>query len=392
MNNKKVLNFYIFAYIVLFLQSMHVWFLWGNLFKIACPILFLCAAYFNHIKNPNFYEHINFSKQYLFLIILVFISLQESYDAGILSICKSMVGVIALYELIKINDTSCKRVLNVFTKIFGIISIVSLVGWILFLIGINLPHAFIEDKEFGYSFDNYYIFLYNRYGIFPRYCSIFLEPGYYGQLAAVLLFANMMKLNNIYTISIFISALFSLSLAGYVLIIIGYIFININKENIWKLAFLFLVGFAAVNIAKNYNGGDNPINGVILSRLEIEDGQLTGYNRTTEELDSYFSHGFFQNEKYLFGHGSGFSKMVWGRGVAGYKAYILEHGYVGFILAIWGYLIVLYRKPKTNNIMKLCFILFMTLYWQAAYPYWFGFFSIYIFSLASLRNKTNQIK
>lgn len=391
MNNSKILNIYIFAYIVLFLQSMHVWFLWGDLFKIACPILFVCAAFFNHINNPCMYERNNYSNQHLLLTIILFISLQESYDAGILSICKSLVGVIALYELLKLNSTSCQYMLNTFTKVFGIISIVSIVGWILFLVGVDLPHTFIEDEEFGYRFDNYYIFLYNQQGYIPRFCSIFLEPGYYGQLAAIILFANKMKLNNIYTITIFISTLFSLSLAGYVLVIMGFIFININKRNIWKFALLILVGFVAFNIIRNYNGGDNPINRLIFARLEIADGQLAGYNRTTEELDDYVSTGIFQNGKYLFGHGSEFSKMDWGRGVAGYKAYIVEHGYIGFILALLGYIIVLYRKRKTSMMMKLCFIMFMALYWQAAYPYWFSFFSIYTFCLASLGNKISSI-
>ena len=390
MNNKTVLYFYIFAYILLFLQSMHVWFLWGNLFKIACPILFVFAAFLNHIINSCYYEHNHSSHQHLFLIIILFISLQETYDAGILSICRSLVNVAALYELLKLHGASCKRILNVLTKVFGVISLTSLAGWILFLIGFNLPNTFIEDTEFGYRFVNYYIFLYNQLGYIPLFCSIFLEPGYYGQLAAVILFANKMKLNNIYTIAIFISTLFSLSLAGYVLIIMGFVFVTVNRGNVLKLAMLILVGYVAFNVAKNYNHGDNPVNTLILARLEIEDGQLAGYNRTTKELDYYIEHGFLQNDKYLFGHGSEFSKMDWGNGVAGYKAYIVEHGYVGFFLAILGYILVLHRRSKINNLMRLCFILFMVLYWQAAYPYWFGFFSIYIFSLASLGNNKSK--
>lgn len=367
---------------LLFLQSMHVWFLWGNLFKIACPLFFLFAAYNNHKKNPQCYQTYSPNDKTFFLLIIAFISFRGSYDAGVLSICKSLVGVAVLCEVIKLNRETGTRLLIILTKIFGIISLISLIGWILFLFGISLPNNSIVDDEFGYSFENYYIFLYNRLGIIPRFCSIFLEPGYYGQLASIILFANKMKLNNIYLVAIFISIIFSLSLAGYVLVIIGFLFTYIRRENIIKLCVLVAIGYFSFNFFQNYNGGDNPVNDLIFARLEIKDGKLAGDDRSTDELDKYLKTTLLNKDEFLFGVGSAFSKMDWGHGVAGYKAYIVENGYVGLILAILGYLIMLYRHRKPNIHMKLCFILFMAMYWQAAYPYWFGFFSIYVFSLS----------
>lgn len=387
MHDKLIFKIYIFAYLLLFLQSMHVWFLWGNLFKIVCPILFVIVAYLNHNQNPACYSKYNRSYSAIFLTILIFISFRGSYDAGILSMCKAIIGVIALYELTQLSEETNIKILLILTKCFGIISIVSLVGWIMFLLGVPLPSSPIEDAEFGYSFENYYIFLYNRLGLIPRYCSVFLEPGYYGQLAAIILFANKMRLNNVYNVTILIATLFSLSLAGYVLIIIGFIFANIRRINFKKVAMIVVICFFVFNLVKNYNGGDNAVNDLIIARLEVEDGKLVGDDRSTEELDKYFNH--LQNGEFLFGLGSEFQKKDWGRGVAGYKAYIVENGYIGFILAICGYILILYRKHRPNLMMKLCFVLFMALYWQASYPYWFGFFSIYVFSLAYLRNNIN---
>lgn len=390
MHNKLIFKIYIFAYLLLFLQSMHVWFLWGNLFKIVCPILFVIAAFFNHNQNPTCYSKYNRSYSAIFLTILLFISFRRSYDAGILSICKAVIGVIALYELTQLSEETNKKILSNLTKCFGIISIVSLAGWIFFLLGFPLPSSPIKDAEFGYSFENYYIFLYNRLGLIPRYCSVFLEPGYYGQLASIILFANKMRLNNIYNVSILIATLFSLSLAGYVLLIMGFIFANIRRKNFKKLVLIVIIGFFVFNLVKNYNDGNNAINDSIIARLEVEDGKLAGDDRSTKKLDKYFSHSLLQNGEFLFGLGSEFQKMDWGRGVAGYKAYIVENGYIGLILAICGYLLILYRKPRPNLMMKLCFVLFMALYWQASYPYWFGFFSIYVFSLSNLRNNRRK--
>lgn len=385
MTNNKVFNFYVFAYLLLFMQSMHVWFLWGDLFKIACPIFFLLVAYLNRLKNPSCYSSYAQSKNKILLAIFVFIALQGSYDAGILSICKSLVGVAALYEIVTLSEDTCTKLLAVLTKTFGLISVVSLVGWLFFLVGFPLPNSNIVDLEFGYTFDNYYVFLYNQLGPIPRFCSVFLEPGYYGQLAAVILFANRMRLNNVYTFTIFIANLFSLSLAGYVLVVLGFVFSNVNKRNLWKLIILTCLGYGSFLFIKSYNGGSNPINEFIFARLEVEDGKLVGDDRSTKELDAYLHNGLIKNGKFLFGHGSEFSKMDWGHGVAGYKAYIVENGYVGLVLAIVAYVILLFRRSQANMMMKSCLFLFMLMYWQAAYPFWLGFFSIYVFSLANLR-------
>lgn len=382
--NNTTYKLYSISYLLLFLQSMHVWFLWGNFFKIICPISFLLVAYLNHTNNPQCYQRYKSKSRLFFAIIIFFIALREAYDAGFLSICKSIIGIAALLEITKLSRESVQDLLCFLTKCFGVISIVSLVGWILFLVGFNLPNYYIVDNEFGYTFQNYYVFLYNMLGAIPRYCSIFLEPGYYGQLAAIILYANKMRLNNIYTISIFIGVLFSLSLAGYVLVAMGFIFTCVKKENFVKLLLLLGIGYGSFIFITHYNNGDNPINDLIFARLEIQDGKLAGDHRTTDELDNYLETTLITSGKYLFGVGSAFSKMDWGRGVAGYKAYIVENGYVGLFLAILGYLLMLFRYKNVNMHMKLCFVLFMMMYWQAAYPYWFGFFSIYIFSLGVL--------
>lgn len=387
----KIEAFYILAFLILFLQSMHVWFLWGSFFKVVCPILFLYAAYLNHKKNPTTYTVIGLEQRKMLLFILFFLAIRGTYDAGLLSICKSVVGILVLYEITKLSETSLKKLLEVITKIFGIISIISLFGWILFLIGMSLPNEFIVDEEFGYSFENYYIFLYNRMGLIPRFCSIFLEPGYYGQLASVILFANRMKLNNFYTITIFVGVLFSLSLAGYVLVGLGFIFLYFSLSRIKYLVFVLLVGVFLVNYAKSYNGGDNPINELIFARMEIEDGKLSGDDRSSYELDKYIENEFIASGKFLLGVGSTFESMDWGKGVAGYKVYLVQNGYIGLALAVIGYLLMLYRQRKATIQMFLSFVLFMAMYWQAAYPYWFGFFTIYLICLAVYRNPKENV-
>lgn len=383
--DKLVFKIYVAAFFILFLQSIHVWFLWGVVFKVICPLIFVAASFFNRIKNPELYSRRQYNHIKSILLIILFISLRGSYDAGILSIGKALIGVLALYDVLLLSQCACIHFFRLITKLFGIITIISLMGWILFLIGIPLPHEYIVDKEYGYAFDNYYLFLNGPSFLFPRFCSVFLEPGYYGQLAALILFANKMKVNNIYTFTILIGVFFSLSLAGYALVSLGFIFTYMNR----KYFKIYIVLAALCGCfwygVKSYNEGDNAINLLILSRMEFEDGKMSGYNRSGEDFDHYMDTSFMQDGIFFFGLGSSFEKMTWDHGVAGYKVYLAQNGYVGLIMAILAYWYVLNRNPKAKRMMKFYFFLIMIVFWQAAYPFWFCYFSIYVTGLANLR-------
>lgn len=386
--DRSVFNLYIITYFALFLQSIHVWFFWGNLFKIICPLLFVCSSILNRKKNPSLYSSNCYSHIIGIIIIISFLSIRGSYDAGILSICKSVVGILALIDVLLLSPKICIYLTKNVTIVFAVITAISLSGWVLFLIGVPLPHALIVDKEFGYVLDNYYIFLYNN-SLIPRFGSVFLEPGYYGQLASIILFANKMRINNRYTIIILLGVLFSLSLAGYALVTIGFILTYLRKKYIVYFFIIFALGYVFVEKAKSYSGGENAINTMVLSRMEFEDGEMKA-QRTTEDFDRYMNTKFHQNGYTLFGVGSDFEKMHW-EGVAGYKVYIAQNGYLGLFLAILAYWLVLFRIPKPKIQMKFFFILIMLLYWQAAYPFWFCYFSIYVIGLAFLQTNNKKI-
>lgn len=132
MSNKKIFILYQCSYLVLFLQSMHVWFLWGNFFKIVCPLFFLIIAFFNRKVNSRYYQKYTSKGRVLFALIVLFIAMTDTFDAGVLSICKSLVDILALMELTKLSRIAIVKLLRFLTKSFGVISMVSLVGWILF--------------------------------------------------------------------------------------------------------------------------------------------------------------------------------------------------------------------------------------------------------------------
>lgn len=391
--DKRIFNLYVVAFFILFLQSFHVWFLWHTFFKVICPLFFIVISYLNRRKNPEIYSFGHYRHIHAIVFIIIFLALRGSYDAGLLSIGKALIGVVALYDVLLLSQYACIHFIRKITKTFGIITIISLIGWIPFLLGIPLPHDYIVNKEYGYTFQNYFVFLYGEAAsfLFPRFCSIFLEPGYYGQMAAAILFANKMKINNIFTIAIFIGVLFSLSLTGYVLVVLGVVFTYVHKRNIKSFVFLTILGSSLLYGVGSYNGGNNAVNLLIFSRMEFEDGEMKGYNRTGDDFDSYMKNQFMRNGLFLFGHGSAFEKMKWEHGVAGYRVYLAQNGYVGLFLAVFAYWLILKRIPKTKKNDETFFILFMIIYWQAAYPFWFCYFAIFVTGLAHLRSDSKNL-
>ena len=83
--------------------------------------------------------------------------------------------------------------------------------------------------------------------------------------------------------------------------------------------------------------------------------------------------------------------MKWDHGIAGYKVYLAQNGYIGLIMTVMAYWYIVARRSKPKKQMRLFFILIMILYWQAAYPFWFCYFAIYVTGLAHLRSDNDNL-
>ena len=103
------------------------------------------------------------------------------------------------------------------------------------------------------SITNYYhnareSFYYNYYGIsfiysgwdVIRLCGVCNEPGYWGTLAALLLCAEKVKLHKLADLFIFISGIFTISLAFVMILIINFICINFNSKKFQRIIIIFI--------------------------------------------------------------------------------------------------------------------------------------------------------
>ncbi|MDE5793436.1 MAG: hypothetical protein K2I08_01810 [Muribaculaceae bacterium] len=270
------------------------------------------------------------------------------------------------------------------TKWYAILLIPGFIIYLLTLI-IPLPSMGMFDHEGYPPFKNYIFFIKNTLDEFrfARFNAFFLEPGHLAIVSCFLMMANRFNFKKCPWLFILgVSIVFSLSLAGYILTLVGFLMIKVNSIP-KALITLGAVG-AIVGGSIAWNGGDNTLNEMIISRMEYDktDG-IKGNNR------------FFNNTDYAFKRSMG-TKFFW-TGVkehsnmtlisgAGYKIYILYFGMIGTILVIIFYLSLIPPHPAYRFTISF-FILIALCFMQRAYPFWYSWLFPYVVGMYIARDE-----
>ena len=141
---------------------------------------------------------------------------------------------------------------------------------------------------------------------------------------------------------------------------------------------------------KVYNGGDNAVNNMILTRMEFEDGEWSGYNRTGEVFDDLFlEHITNGGTEVLWGASK--AKQSWvSLGNVGWKVYLFRYGLICF-LAFISCVFIPYWINKGQRMCILPMILFLMIFARGHYVIWYsGFWLLYFACLISL-NRDNEL-
>lgn len=221
-------------------------------------------------------------------------------------------------------------------------------------------------------YDNYFFYIRHHGDYAERYNAFFNEPGHLGMIMAFLVYVNDFNLRDKYTLIFFVNLLFSLSLAGYILLIVGFIIrlYYTKREMVGQFLFaIFLLCFVGY-LATIYDNGNNMINEHIIERLTYdEDNGIKGNNRTERLTDDYFE-SLTLKTGFL---GLMDAEIMEQQGItgAGYKIFLIQYG-------IWGLLLILclyyniYRFNKTENDIILIgyFLVLVLAFVQRAYPLW----------------------
>lgn len=271
-------------------------------------------------------------------------------------------------------------------KWFAILLCASLFLWLLWLIGVPLPHTEVklvwQHDDWGFIHKNYFLFQ-NHIALNPyrlqetvfRFNGFFLEPGHMGTVTSIFLFVNKYDFKKWTSIIFIVIIALSLSSAAYALTIIGYCFYRYTVDR-WKVVLPIIGLFAALLLVGQINGGDNIINDIIVGKFTREQGAIEG--RFSEQTKLLWDQAV-NDGSVFFGKGAGAQLKE----SAGYKVFIIMNGIFGAILTLIGY----WRVQRINQSqLGLClFVLMVVSFLQRTYCFWDAFLDPYILGTAYLK-------
>lgn len=370
----------------LILKSMGAYFFWNV--SIGYMSLFVSCLGYMYIKNdPNSHIPHNVYKAFVCLV------LYSIWDRDIFSQLNmgNIIYCFPILFVLMIPSMKKQRLLVFCSKGLAIISGISLIAFIA-LFFTELPNIgeivdeTTEDVNSYYNYTNYVVLLKGAfYDI--RFNAIFREPGHLAMISSYFLFANRFDLRKWYNITLLIVIFFTLSLAGYILLLIGYSFnllLTDGFKRFCKRIFIFIAFlFIAVMWIVNYDDGDNIVNDLIVARLEYDEEKgIEGNNRVGGRTDQVFSEAI-QNGSAIIGVGRDEQAHLASIGKvtgAGYKIHILSKGFIGTFL-IFSFYYILARGASYRKFAFYMLLLYCISFWQRAYPIWSAWIIPFITSI-----------
>lgn len=271
------------------------------------------------------------------------------------------------------------------SKWFAILLIASFLWWVLWLIGIPLPH--ISQKlpwqhdSWGFINNNYFLFR-NTVALNPfravdtyyRFNGFFLEPGHLGTITSLFLYVNRYDFKKRINLVFLFFVIISLSSAAYALTAIGYCLYRYTIDR-WKVVIPIMAVMALIFAISQYNGGDNIINNAIFEKFTREQGALEG--RFSESTRILWNETI-NDGSILFGRGAGADIHE----SAGYKVFLIMNGIIGAAFMIIAYWLIQSINP--SRLGRYMFFLLIISFLQRTYCFWDAFLDPYILGTAYL--------
>lgn len=376
------------AMLIAFIGSLNPWPLWelGQMY-VLFSAFFLILAYICYPSILNFKNGVIHSVFVLFVLVFYQALVNDLNEKGFFYAL--LIWIIICFLLCSSDDLR-KNTIVLISKFLAIISAGSLIGFVLFFfLGFNFPSTYSAYNNGQYEYVNYYLFLldYRSFSdLIPRFNGIFLEPAHIGVACVMLLYAQFFSLSNKwYNIVLFVTVLFTFSLASYVLLFVGYLLKITIYERRNTILFVSLFLFVCVLIyifSSIYNNGDNMFNELIIRRLQFDEyGNLIGDNRVSSDFKIDYENFLNTNDIWF---GRIFDPYLYYGGNAGYRVYIYENGIVGLLLVVLFYLscAFLYRWRVFLPLL----ILYSMIFWKGGIPLWFNLIIPYICALSIYSN------
>ena len=380
MKNSILKNIFYITMLFLFIHSMYPWFTF-EYENVYLSLGALGITAFVGFQTKIFQRN---KSSIIVSILFLCLYLWLSKYSNIFGSLELIIQWLILCYIVSLKYEYKIQLIDFITKWFAILMSISLVAYILFLSGVPFPGTIVEYQQ--YFMDNHYFFLQKE---MFRFQSVFLEPGHMTMGLAPLLFINKYNLKNRYVLILFIAQMLSLSLAGYMMMMIGYsiLFLFDKQSKKSKLVSVLLSVILISSIANFMQNSfeNNIFDDLIFRRMQFENGHFVGDNRSSIYLDRQFEDVVSSSDILT---GRYFNAEMSEKGVAGYKKFIVQFGLIGCVLLILSFfstLKLLVCKYRRNAFLLVIMILLLLL--QNAYPTWWCIVIATICGTTFMQNK-----
>lgn len=368
------------------LCSMKPWFVWDN-----PAILYILIIFFILTRLP-FARRIN--KNHCVLLILCFI-LYTVVDVPHINDAKRFVEYIFRHFIctslvILLLSEEKASLVKIFINFYAGVLLFSTIIYVLVILGMPIYsyQVSINDPYYSWGFSNsLFLILPITSFPFPRFQSIFLEPGHLGMISSLMLYMIRYNMRSWQGIIIFLSSLLSMSLAAYMLLFLGMVIYKLSFGNLLKTITFLLMILMTCTMAYNFFP-NSYFSQAILLRLEYdEDKGFKGNNRISEDFEYYYNNKFYKTEHVLLGIGGDNISTISGEGGnSSYKVFIVQYGILGLVvLSVFFFVIVWYSK---SSFVRGLLLLYVASFWQRPYALWEV--ELFLFISIALLAKQNE--
>lgn len=353
-----------------YLGSLNPWFLWSlsGLYPLVAGILVITSMAMQKAISNNWFTKTDFIIPILLYALIstyMLISAGNNFNAYIANIF----NIAIFFSIFRLKDTKLACLMDYLSKCMGGLLAVSSVCFLLYLAGFPFIGIDASFADYQYTYTNYFFFMIDDrslFELFPRFSSVFLEPGHMGTATVFLLMTQFGKWKKWYNISLQVATILSFSLAAYVLYVV-LIFLKLwvqGRHFLTKLAITVAILTMITVSSFFYNNGENLLHDLIVMRMEVDDGELAGNNRVTEDFDKDFEK-LAKTSDIIFGKKIENPEF----GNSGFKVYIYQNGIVGLLLVTFFYLSCMINCKKKEGASAL--IISILAFIVRGYPLWY---------------------
>ena len=266
---------------------MYPWYMWDNYVRQGTTLIgALVSIYIGRKEAYRF----SITKSSIILCLFVFASMVWNISGGDGSPILSIFRYLVIIFLILLRPMHRIALLSYITKWYAIILMLSLFSYLFYIFGLHsVDPTVIIFNDGQYVCNNYYTFIVSTkelQDIF-RFKSVFMEPGHMTMGTVMLIIANRFDLSNKFVKMLFCCELFTLSLAGYITLFVGYVLFNAAPSRLKNL-FIGIVIVGLILFIISQTEYSVVLDQFIFQRLEYKDGDIAGNNRVTLNFEKVY--------------------------------------------------------------------------------------------------------